>query len=133
MEFYRLLPLDFKKFIRPKTKLIKEELYKLLYKEYYNFINVFLKKGIDMLPLYWLNDHAINLEKGKTPPYRRPYPMSKDKLLVIKKYINKHLNKGFINSSSSPTAAPILLAKKPKRGIQFYINYRGLNVIIIKN
>ena len=50
IKLYRLLPLDFKKFIRPKTELTKEELYKLLYKAYYDFINVFLKKGTDILP-----------------------------------------------------------------------------------
>ena len=65
--------------------------------------------------------------------YKRPYPISKDKLLVIKKYINKHLNKGFIYPSIFLAAAPILLAKKPGGGIQFCINYRGLNTIIIKN
>jgi len=59
--------------------------------------------------------------------------MSKDKLLVVKKYINKHLNKGFIRPSILLAAAPILLTKKPRGGIQFYINYRGLNAIIIKN
>ena len=65
--------------------------------------------------------------------YKRPYLISKDELLVIKKYINKHLNKGFICFSISLTAAPILLAKKLGGGIQFYINYRGLNIIIIQN
>ena len=65
--------------------------------------------------------------------YKKPYPISKDKLLVIKKYINKHLNKGFIYSSISPAAIPIFLAKKLEEGIQFYINYKGLNTIIIKN
>jgi hypothetical protein len=59
--------------------------------------------------------------------------MSKDKLLVVKKYINKHFNKGFIHPSISLAATPILLTKKPGGGIQFYINYRGLNTIIIKN
>jgi len=59
--------------------------------------------------------------------------MLKDKLLVIKKYINKHLNKGFIRPSISLVAAPILLAKKLGGGIWFYINYKGLNAIIIKN
>ena len=49
--------------------------------------------------------------------YKRPYLMLKDKLLVIKKYINEHLNKGFICPSILPTAAPILLAKKPRGGI----------------
>ena len=59
--------------------------------------------------------------------------MSKDKLLVIKKYINKHLNIGFIYPSIFLVTAPILLIKNPGGGIQFYINYRGLNTIIIKN
>ena len=67
------------------------------------------------------------------PLYKRPYLMSKNKLLVIKKYINKYFNKGFIYPSMSLAATPILLAKKPGGGIQFYINYRGLNTIIIKN
>ena len=59
--------------------------------------------------------------------------MLKDKLLVVKKYIDKHLNKGFIYPSISPAATPILLTKKLGGGIRFYINYRGLNAITIKN
>jgi hypothetical protein len=43
--------------------------------------------------------------------------MSKDKLLVIKKYINKHLNKGFICPNIFLVTAPIFLAKKPGGGI----------------
>ena len=50
MELYRLLPLDFKKFIRPKKELTKEELYKLLRKAYYNFINIFLKRAQTCCP-----------------------------------------------------------------------------------
>jgi len=50
-------------------------------------------------------------------PYKRPYLILKDKLLVIKKYINKHLNKGFIRPSILLVAAPILLTKKLKGGI----------------
>ena len=51
------------------------------------------------------------------PPYKRPYPILKDKLLVVKKYINKHLNKGFICLSILLAATPIFLAKKPRGGI----------------
>jgi len=51
------------------------------------------------------------------PPYKRPYLILKDKLLVIKKYINEHLNKGFICPSILLAAAPILLAKKLGGGI----------------
>ena len=49
--------------------------------------------------------------------YKRPYPISKDELLVVKKYINKYLNKGFIYPNISLAAAPILLAKKLGGGI----------------
>ena len=49
--------------------------------------------------------------------YKRPYPISKDKLLVVKKYINKYLNKGFIYPSIFLAAASILSTKKLKEGI----------------
>jgi hypothetical protein len=67
------------------------------------------------------------------PLYKRPYLMSKDEFLVVKKYINKYLNKGFIFPSISLAAAPILFTKKLGGGIQFCINYKGFNAIIIKN
>ena len=65
--------------------------------------------------------------------YKRPYLIFKDELLVVKKYINKHFNKGFICSSIFLVAALILLIKKLGGGIRFCINYKGLNTIIIKN
>ena len=65
--------------------------------------------------------------------YKRPYLISKDKLLVIKKYIDEYLNKRFIYFSMSPAVAPIFLAKKLGGGIQFCVNYRGFNTITIKN
>jgi hypothetical protein len=49
--------------------------------------------------------------------YKRPYLISKDELLVVKKYINKYLNKGFIYPSMSLVVTPILLAKKLGGGI----------------
>ena len=42
MELYGLLPLDFKKFIKLKKEFTNKELYKLLPKRYYNFINIYL-------------------------------------------------------------------------------------------
>ena len=43
--------------------------------------------------------------------------MSKDELLVVKKYINKYLNKRFIYLSMFLAAALILLVKKLGGGI----------------
>ena len=49
--------------------------------------------------------------------YKKSYLISKDELLVVKKYINEYLDKGFIYSSIFLAATPILLAKKPGGGI----------------
>ena len=51
------------------------------------------------------------------PLYKRPYLISKNKFLVIKKYINKYFNKGFIYFSISLAATLIFLAKKLGEGI----------------
>ena len=50
-------------------------------------------------------------------PYKRPYLISKDKLLIVKKYINEYFNKGFIYFSILLAAAPILFIKKLGGGI----------------
>ena len=49
--------------------------------------------------------------------YKRPYLIFKDELLVIKKYINKYFNKGFIYPNISLIATFIFLAKKLRGGI----------------
>ena len=49
--------------------------------------------------------------------YKKLYPISKDELLVVKKYINEHFNKGFIYFSIFLAAIPILLTKKLGGGI----------------
>ena len=49
--------------------------------------------------------------------YKKPYLISKDKLLVVKKYINKYFNKGFIYLSISLIIIIIIFAKKLKGGI----------------
>ena len=59
----------------------------------------------------------LTLNKKKMLFYKKPYLISKDKLLVIKKYINKYLNKGFIYPSIFLAAAFILLTKKLGEGI----------------
>jgi Reverse transcriptase (RNA-dependent DNA polymerase) len=59
--------------------------------------------------------------------------MSENKLLVLHKFLEKNLSKGFIRASLSPIASPVLFAKKPSGGLCFYVDYRALNTIIIKN
>ena len=57
--------------------------------------------------------------------------MTRDKLLILRKTLNKLLDKGFIRTSNSPAGALVLFIKK-KKGLLFYIDYRGLNNITRK-
>jgi hypothetical protein len=43
------------------------------------------------------------------------------------------LDKGFIRESTSPAAAPLLLAAKPGGGVRICHDYRGLNNVTVKN
>jgi hypothetical protein len=59
--------------------------------------------------------------------------MSRDELLVLRKTLIDLLDKGFIRVSNSPVVAPVLFVKKPKGGLWFCVDYRGLNRVTKKD
>jgi hypothetical protein len=103
--------------------------------EYHDFLDVFSKEKADILPPHRKHDHRIELEKGHESghEYAPLYNLSEGELLLVKKYLKEHLNKGFIESSTAPYASPILFAKKPDDELRFCVNYRKLNAITKKN
>jgi hypothetical protein len=46
------------------------------------------------------------------PPFGLIYNLSQDKLATLREYINKNVEKGFIQHSTSLVGAPILFVKK---------------------
>ncbi|TIA47146.1 hypothetical protein D6C77_10332 [Aureobasidium pullulans] len=116
--------MDVKTFSDPAT---------LLPAHYKQFADVFSRSSADSLPKHRPQDHEIRLQEGKQPPYFRPRGMSQDELAATKKYLDEHLDKGFIRPSASLAAAPVLLVRKPGGGMRFCVDYRGLNDITIKN
>jgi hypothetical protein len=70
---------------------------------------------------------------GKQAPYHKNRPLSPAELSCVKKWIDEMLDKGFIRESTSPAAAPLLLAAKPGGGVRICHDYRGLNTVTIKN
>ena len=58
--------------------------------------------------------------------------MSEPKLQFMKKFVEEHLKKGFIEASSTPCLSPIMLAVKPGGGVRFCVNYRRLNKLTVK-
>ncbi len=103
--------------------------------EYHDFLNVFFKEKIDILSSHRKHDHRIELEKDheSNHEYVSLYNLSKDELQLIKKYLKKHLNKEFIESSTTSYASSILFVKKSEEELRFCVDYRKLNVIIKKN
>jgi hypothetical protein len=103
--------------------------------KYHDFLNVFFKKKIDILSSHKKHDHCIELEKDHESDheYASLYNLSKEELQLMKKYLKKHLNKDFIESSIAFYASSILFAKKSDDELNFCVNYRKLNAIIKKN
>ncbi len=59
--------------------------------------------------------------------------MSNKEFVLIKKYLQKHLDKEIIKSSTVFYAFSILFAKKSDEELRFCVDYRKLNAIIKKN
>ena len=118
------IALQDKKYINPASKL-PQHLHDLL--------PSFDHKAADKLHPHNNADHKTNLKPGTTPPFGPLYNMSAPELQVLRKYLKEQLDKGFIRTSSSSAASPVLFAKKPGGGLRFCVDYRGLNAITIKN
>lgn len=110
--------------VDPRTKLLPH---------LHEFLNVFDRAEADKLPPHRACDHKIELLPGKLPPAGPLYNMSEDELLVLRKFLDENLSKGFIRASASPAASPVLFARKPGGGLRFCVDYRALNAITIKN
>ncbi len=56
-----------------------------------------------------------------------------EELDVVKRYLDSHLVKKFIQASSASYSLPVLFIKKPRGGIRFCVDYRRLNVFTKKD
>ena len=102
--------------------------------EYSDYSDVFSAENAAELPENTgMNEHAIELEEGKQPPFGLIYSLGPIELETLKTYIETNLANGFIRPSKSPAGAPILFNRKPDGSLRLYVDYWGLNNITIKN
>ena len=102
--------------------------------EYFDYSNIFSVENIaKLLENIRINEHIIELEEGKQPPFNLIYSLGLVELEILKIYIETNLANGFIWPSKSLAEALILFDRKSDRSLCFYINYWGLNNITIKN
>ena len=127
---------DIQKALKEKTKTDPST---KLPNYYHEYLDIFDQWEAEKLPPKRGQgiDHKIELIQtdGKTPevPWGPLYAMSRDELLVLRKTLTDLLDKGFIRVSNSPAAAPVLFVRKPRGGLRFCVDYRGLNKITRKD
>jgi hypothetical protein len=61
------------------------------------------------------------------------WALTDTKLEVLKAYITENLDKGFIEPSYTPFAAPILFVRKANGQLRLCVDYRKLNVVTVKD
>jgi len=76
---------------------------------------------------------VIDLEPGKQPPSGKLYPLSHDKLKLLKEYLDEMLRNGKIRPSKSSAGTSIFFAKQANGKLPIVVDYRGLNAITIKD
>jgi len=100
---------------------------------YQDFVEVFRKVKAKTRPPHTPTDHAIDLEPGYKLRYGRIYNLSEFEWKMLKAYIETNLASGFIQPSSSPAAVPIMFATNKDGGLRLCVNYRALNLGMVKN
>lgn len=84
--------------------------------EYLDFTNIFSKKSaIVLLEYTMINKNAIDLKKGKQPPYRPIYNLRRVELKTLKTYIVTNLANCFVHLSKSLIGTSIWFEKKLDR------------------
>ena len=102
--------------------------------EYSDYSNVFSAEyAVELSKNTGINEHTIELEEGKQPPFEPIYSLEPVELETLKTYIKTNLAISFIRPSKSPTGAPILFDKKLNKNFCLCIDYEGFNNLTIKN
>jgi hypothetical protein len=111
----------------------KPELRNIIPPEYHEYLPVFEEKGKIKRPPHQHHDHRIPLIDNKIPPFEPLCALDEGILKALKEYIDSSLERGWIQSSTSPAGAPIHLVKKTDDGLRLCVDHRGLNAITIKD
>jgi hypothetical protein len=85
------------------------------------------------LPPEWQYDHAISLVPDALPVNTRPYRYSPAHKDEFERQVKEMLGARIIVHNMSPFASPVLLVQKKDGSWRFYVDYRRLNELIVKN
>ena len=95
----------------------------LLFLRYFEFLDVFSKKDVDILSLHRDHDHVIHLKEDAQLSAFALYDMSRDEILELRRYLDENLSKEFIQVNHSQTIISVLFVKKLEEELCFCMNY----------
>jgi len=101
--------------------------------QYQDYADIFSQERINALPEHTKYDHRVDLVPDPKLPDGPIYPLSKKELYALWDYIKEMEDHAKIRRSSSPIGAPMLFVPKPDGRLRLCVDYRGLNMITIKN
>jgi len=101
--------------------------------EYHEFTNFFSKTQAEVLTSYHPYDLKINLEESTQPLVGPIYSILAFKQEALKEFIEKNLNMGFIQPTSSPHNVLVLFIKKKDGSLHLCVNFCSLNHISKKD
>jgi len=84
----------------------------LVPKEYQSFAKVFDEPSSRQFPKVHPWDHAIDLKPDAKPYAGKAYSLDNHQKEVLRTFISKNLDKGYIRPSTSPWAAPFFFVRK---------------------
>jgi len=126
---------DINRALAPKTRLSRAQIEDRLPAELRQFWNLFLEEDGGQLPPHRQGlDHAIELQRDQqgnevAAPWGPLYSMSREELLVLRKTLVQHMDKGWIRASNSPAGAPVLFVRKANGDLRFCCDYRAINAL----
>ena len=97
------------------------------------FQNVFFQLFVNNLLKHYFYDHVISLLKEKISDFEILYKMFRNELFCCWKYFDDMFKKNFIRFNHFSIVSFVLFIKKLKNKLRFCVDYRNLNVMIIKN
>ena len=96
---------------------------------YHHFSNVFSKGSTNSLPPHREYNLKIDIDETAKAPLGPVYPLSQSELGALHKFIDEHLNMGFICPSNSSFRAPVLFIKKKDSSLWLCVDFQQLNSI----
>lgn len=98
-----------------------------------DYADVFSADSAALLSVHKGTDHQINLHPGTEPPYGPLYNLSHRELEILREYLTKALERGWIRHSTSPAGAPVMFVPKKDGTLRLCVDYRAVNERTIKD